>query len=589
MSPIILHAGLLQMALFPEDGSLRYIMAGEFEVLRGISAPVRDQAWATIRPEITELKVEQKERSFHVTYVARCRNDDVDFRWKAKLTGSDDGVLVFDFEGEALNDFLRNRIGFCILHPADLAGAACSVEHTDGSIEHGSFPTAIRTGSPFADIRSITHPVAAGVSVMVDMQGETFEMEDQRNWTDASFKTFCTPLAQPRPVQIAKGTRIQQRVTVGVVGSIPPPRVGFTPPWTAPQIAEVSIGAPLASKLPEIGVVWNDPDTTSAVISALRPLSLAHLRVNLWLNDPDYRKLLESASEAAKQLGAGLEIAVYAGDDAPNQFRKLRSELGALAHVPALARWLVFHEAKDATPPETVTAAREAFGPTRYAAPFGGGGASDSFAELNYNRGIAQSADFTVHACNPQVHAFDEASIVETIAIQALTARDARSISGERPVVISPITLTRRWRPNDFGVPAGRPRNVLPYQADTRHGSEFTAAWMLGSLAALSAEGVTSMTYFEATGENGLFSNEGEPRPIVKVFTALSALGGATVSETTSTHPLYVSALALNHGGQQVVLLANLRGASQSVRVTGKSGNRVVQLPGYAVSSVSVE
>ena len=29
--------------------------------------------------------------------------------------------------------------------------------------------------------------------------GDVFEMEDQRNWTDASFKTYCTPLRQPFP------------------------------------------------------------------------------------------------------------------------------------------------------------------------------------------------------------------------------------------------------------------------------------------------------------------------------------------------------------------------------------------------------
>ena len=35
--------------------------------------------------------------------------------------------------------------------------------------------------------------------------GDAFEMEDQRNWADASFKTYVRPLSKPRPYVIAKG------------------------------------------------------------------------------------------------------------------------------------------------------------------------------------------------------------------------------------------------------------------------------------------------------------------------------------------------------------------------------------------------
>src|SRR3712207_7382130 len=38
--------------------------------------------------------------------------------------------------------------------------------------------------------RSLTHEAAPGLRVTCRMEGDTFEMEDQRNWTDASFKTY---------------------------------------------------------------------------------------------------------------------------------------------------------------------------------------------------------------------------------------------------------------------------------------------------------------------------------------------------------------------------------------------------------------
>ena len=40
------------------------------------------------------------------------------------------------------------------------------------------------------------------------MEGETFETEDQRNWSDASFKTYGTPLHLPFPVEVEEGTRV---------------------------------------------------------------------------------------------------------------------------------------------------------------------------------------------------------------------------------------------------------------------------------------------------------------------------------------------------------------------------------------------
>ena len=41
-------------------------------------------------------------------------------------------------------------------------------------------------------------------------------MEDQRNWTDASFKTYSRPLALPFPYSVAAGERVARRSRVGV-------------------------------------------------------------------------------------------------------------------------------------------------------------------------------------------------------------------------------------------------------------------------------------------------------------------------------------------------------------------------------------
>src|SRR5699024_4989680 len=50
----------------------------------------------------------------------------------------------------------------------------------------------------------------------VAFDGDTFEMEDQRNWTDASFKTYSRPLSLPFPYTVEAGAAVRQAVTITV-------------------------------------------------------------------------------------------------------------------------------------------------------------------------------------------------------------------------------------------------------------------------------------------------------------------------------------------------------------------------------------
>ena len=112
-------------------------------------------------------------------------------------------------------DFETNRCGFVVLHPAAAAGAAATIEHVDGSREATAFPELIDPWRPFVAIREITHR-AGGLDVTCRLEGEEFEMEDQRNWSDASFKTYGRPLELPWPFVLPAGEPVAQSVTVSV-------------------------------------------------------------------------------------------------------------------------------------------------------------------------------------------------------------------------------------------------------------------------------------------------------------------------------------------------------------------------------------
>ena len=577
------------MIFSPEESAVRWIHAGGHEVLRGINAPVRDRGWGTVPPHVEDLHVERGGRGFRVTFVVRCRSSEVDFRWCGELTGAPDGTLEFTFEGEALADFVRNRIGFCVLHPASLSGALCAVEHVDGSVELTRFPEEIQPHQPALEIRAIRHEVAPGLMAEVRMEGDTFEMEDQRNWTDASFKTYCPSLALPTPVAITRGTRIRQRVGLRLIGEVRPAEPDFQPPWAPAKEVKVTLGRGRATALPCLGTMWNAPVVTDEIVTALRPLALDHLRVDLLLADEHYRERLRSGAAAAARLAVALELAVWVGDRPREKLERLCDELGRLEPLPRVARWMIFDGAHACTPPAWVDALRKVVAGTAFAVPVGGG-AAENFAELNRGRAVAEVGDFTVHAINPQVHAGDDASLFETLPVQGLTVSAARRISGGRPVCVSPVTLTRRWRKTDPGCPVFKgPDGCGPFQDDARFGGSLAAAWTFGSLAALHAAGAASVTCHEVVGPNGLLDENVRPHPLAAVFKSFAGRTDAADAVPALWAEDGVAAVAFRRRSRPVLAVANLRSIARVVHIDGAWGERRVSLAPHGIGCVEMD
>jgi hypothetical protein len=219
---IDLTAGPLTLAFQPDIAFVRYVRLGDREVLRGIYSAVRNSTWGTVTPRVTDLKVRRQSDAFELTFRVNCVENDIDFVWEGRLSGAADGTVRFAMDGTARSGFQRNRIGFCVLHPMrECAGRPCTVEQVDGKSIDGRFPDLISPHQPFRSIRAISHEVTPAVRATVRLEGDTFEMEDHRNWTDSNFKTYCTPLELPYPVRIARGTRIAQAVTLSLKGKAP--------------------------------------------------------------------------------------------------------------------------------------------------------------------------------------------------------------------------------------------------------------------------------------------------------------------------------------------------------------------------------
>ena len=583
--PLELRAGPLSMLFEPDSAFLRHIRLGDHEVVRAMYAAVRHEDWATVPAQITIRERAIQSDCFRLAFEARGRLGPADYTWQGVMSGEPSGRIRFTFDGLANSDFRRNRIGICVLHPIlECAGRPVAVEHVDGSTEQGNFPRDISPHQPFFDIRGLAYEVATtGITARLEMEGDTFEMEDQRNWTDASFKTYCTPLALPLPHPVKAGDRVQQSVTLSLEGNVRP-----ILPVNIGRPPQLSIATTPVVALPPLGlcVASHRRPLNGLETERIRALKPGHLRVDLRLDDPVHPRILEQAASEANALGCGLHVALGLCEHTE---RLLPDFVRTLERVrPNVQLWIVLRDTENPVSERTVQQIRPAlqqYAPTALFAA----GTRDFFTESNRVRLQAGAASSVCYSNNPQVHAFDNTTLVENLAGQVSNVESARHFT-PRPVVISPITL--RIRANERAEEE-RPGQLtrLPPDVDPRQLSLFAAGWTLGSIARLAATGfVHSLTYYETTGWRGLMETDaGSPLPaafpsepgvvfpMYHVFADIAEFGGRQVYPTHSTHPLLAEGLTLfDAQGRRRILAANLTGDPQELKIkTGTCTARV--------------
>src|SRR6266702_2458658 len=488
-------------------GGLRYLRMGDIEVARRIVVAVRDQAWNTVPAALSDVRIHQTGDEFRITFVSRHEAGELCFIWKGIIRGTADGSCSFSMDGSAVTSFPYRRIGICVLHPPEeFAGRSFSATG-GGTAISGRLPALVAPPGPSAGIDEPLIPAFARLALSgrhvfaeFSFTGDHFEIEDQRNWTDASFKSYShLPVVSAEPEHLAAGTRLQQAVSVSATVRGRAPRTG---PPTVPQVV---IGDEIAAPMPEVGLAHADdvPDPARGTAELLARMALAHLRADVHLQRESWAGRLDRARRQAQELGCPLEIAVFLEHGAPADLEQLAP---MLAQVP-VRRVLVYRADAESTPGADVAAVRAALAALLPSGTPFGGGTDLNFAELNRSRPDMAAMDAIAFPINPQVHAADEDSMVETAEGVRAVIRTARSFSAGRPVLVSPISLRPRFNPDEPEVPNGSAA-TLPGNADPRQLSLFGACWALVTMKALAEEEVHATTWFETTGPRGVIDSD---------------------------------------------------------------------------------
>lgn len=520
-------------------------------ILRGIRAVIRDQDWRTLRPTIAAVH-DTSEVGGRVIRL------DVDYAgwgqtYSAVVTiRLTEGGAFVQFDGTVPSGdakdagFRGNRIGLVVLHDPSLAGEAVTITSPDGVTTASQFPLHIQPHQPFMNIAGMRW-AQHGAVVDMHFTGDTFETEDQRNWTDASYKTYSTPLALPFPVEHPPGSAVHQSIAITVDGGIdttadrdsdtaanqgsdtaanrPPDRPH------GPAAREIVITDDVVGRIPPIGLsASTDPN---AHMQHAPIAGLDALLVELIGPIEQRRKRLADARAEAAALTVPLDLRIVAGSAAE------LAETLDLVEPSAVVRLGVFDAISHVTEPELWAAlkseaAKRGFASTLIA------GARSHFTELNRTiERLPSDADAIVFSMTPQMHADEVERIVQTLPMQRLVAENALRLGG-RPLHVGPITLKPRF--NAVATRGGYDEATRTAMiTDELQSTEFTAAWTLGSVAELSTVGhgsaetapVASVSYFETSGVRGIDAADGEEHPVGGLIRALAALRGCDVLRTT--------------------------------------------------------
>lgn len=502
MQLIELQAGLLNVCY--QNGFLRYVRVGEHEVLRMIYFALRDHHWNTLALHIQNEFIEQDEHSFRITY--ECfheRNGQEIMRWECQIMGTAESEITFEVNGKALQSFLKNRVGICVLHPLkECMGKPCEITHVNNSIEKSTFPEWISPHQPFLDIQAMRWQLPNSQTTTLTFEGEVFEMEDQRNWTDASFKTYSTPLTLPFPVEMQIGNKVWHKATLSIEQASENQAIN-------PKTSSLGVTSN-AHSTPALGTMQSSVGRalTESEVALLSELSLSYYQTTVRLHHSDWQVLFTNAVEDSKRLGWPLDITLEFDENPETQLiafvkvcQTLNVNVGWLMPV-----WAKSFRTDQALIESVVLMLRDYFPETKI-----GGGTELFFADLNRNRFPTQSLDFVSFTINPQIHAFDDLSLMENLEGQAHTICSAKHYFDDLPVRVI-VSLRPRFSPSTMHEPT--PTDRLPLAVDVRQRLPFCADWTQTSLQNLSEVGVSAITYYETVGWKGLMMGECEsPQP----------------------------------------------------------------------------
>ena len=459
---------------------------------------------------------------------------------ETKFTLSENNTFSVSYELKGLSENQLNRWGICFcLNTAEWMGSSVLSSGNTYLLPQNIAPQRVVDGVvqglfPASNEMHFVAPDNRNLKVV--STGKVLEAEDQRNWTDNTYKIYSGSLSEPFPFLMSTGAVWTQRANfeVGV------------PKLTAADPTKILVNE--IEALPSIGLQLNADPLLSPddLEKAFVLLEIDHLRIN--------EETLTSQKIATTSAnGLILEVALLSSNDG----EALKAEVLQLSErIPAGSRLLVQREGREVVD--------EADLPRNESLNTYIPGTDAFLVDLqNDKKSFGNSVSYSMA---PTVHSFDTETIFKTLDTQQESIQFAQKFIAPR-VFISPITFSTRGNPH-----SGHSRDQRLTYAEPEMALHIRtiegAAWTLGSIFALASAGAFSGTWHELFGEFGIIYSQSDSIKFSPTFHAISALGAHHAHQITIATSADNSWVAFENRETKTIVVASLR--PWTVEITAK-------------------
>jgi hypothetical protein len=287
-----------------ENGDIRSISFRGVEIVQRLYATVRDDRWGTAETVVRGAIADGDRRAFTV----RVEGESVLAGqavavWQLHATGTAAGTLDADLEWRATAAFPCNRIGLCVHHPTATwtgAGWRTRLDGVDdaGRLGPSVLPQPVVDGlhlpavGPFGTLR-LEH---GATWTSLSSPDGPLELEDQRNWGDASYKSYPSPISPaPRAVETGETGRASVRIAAGAGARPPAP--------SAPSLRDAGPFPAVVTRAPEVVMV--EAESAEPVLAALRAARPARVVLTTPSGAPASRAALAALQHALAPIPVG--------------------------------------------------------------------------------------------------------------------------------------------------------------------------------------------------------------------------------------------------------------------------------------------
>lgn len=465
------------------------------------------------------------------------------------ITLTTDNTFSVDYQLKGLAEYSVNRWGICFcLHSGDWMGSTV--------YSSGNTYTLLQDISPQRVIDGVTQglfPAANEMHFVAPDQrfikatstGKVLEAEDQRNWTDNTYKIYSGSLSEPRPFVTNAGSIWKQSVQFEV----------GAPSGAATDPAKIVVRE--IEALPSIGLQFNTEPLLSPddLDKALVLLDIDHLRVN-------EESLTAQKIATISSSGLILEAALLSS----NSGAALQTEVTKLSQrVPAGSRILIQREGRE------IVEATDLPKNESLSSYIPG---SDAYL-VDLHRNKYEFGSSVSYSMVPTVHSADTETIFKTLYTQRESIEFVQKYLAPQ-VFISPVTFSTRGNP-ETGHSRDQRINFANLDAASRIRTLEGAAWTLGSIFALASAGAFSGSWHELFGESGVIYSQDGATKFSPTFHALSALGAHHAHQITIATSLDNSWVAFENQETKRILVASLRPWSLEITAKVLTGYKSIQ------------